>query len=177
MPRKKFKCSRCDRSFSMAAHLARHMNTLHAPKGAHRRPVGRPPGRVAASTGGAAHLVGGMQQYRDELMTNRDQIDRELSALGDAMAALGGGATAPARGGKGVKRARRGDGHREGSLKSFIVSALGRRGAPATPKEIAAKVMQSGYKSRAVDLTKAVSNALPELNEVKRTGFGRYSLK
>jgi len=176
MPRKKFKCSRCDRSFSMAAHLARHMNTLHNPGGARRRAVGRPPGRVAATTGGAAHLLGGMQQYRDELMSRRDQIDRELSAIGDAMAALGS-APAPARGGAGAKRARRGAGHRDGSLKSFIVSVLGRYNSPATPKEIAAKVMQAGYKSKAVDLTKAVSNALPELNEVKRIGFGKYSLK
>ncbi len=76
-----------------------------------------------------------------------------------------------------LKRSRRGAGHREGSLKSYIVTVLGRQGAPATPKEIAAKVMQAGYKSRAVDLTKAVSNALPELNEVKRIGFGKYSLK
>ncbi|MCH8241163.1 MAG: zinc ribbon domain-containing protein, partial [Planctomycetes bacterium] len=30
MPRKKFKCSRCSRMFSMPAHLARHMNTTHA---------------------------------------------------------------------------------------------------------------------------------------------------
>ena len=30
MPKKKFKCSKCDRSFSMAAHLARHVSTLHA---------------------------------------------------------------------------------------------------------------------------------------------------
>lgn len=30
MPRKKFKCSKCERSFSMAAHLARHVSTLHA---------------------------------------------------------------------------------------------------------------------------------------------------
>ena len=30
MARKRFKCSKCDRSFSMAAHLARHMNSTHA---------------------------------------------------------------------------------------------------------------------------------------------------
>ena len=29
MAEKRFKCSKCDRSFSMAAHLARHMNTMH----------------------------------------------------------------------------------------------------------------------------------------------------
>ncbi len=27
---KKFKCTKCDRAFSMPAHLARHMNTIHA---------------------------------------------------------------------------------------------------------------------------------------------------
>ena len=30
MAKKGFKCSKCDRSFSMAAHLARHMSTIHA---------------------------------------------------------------------------------------------------------------------------------------------------
>ena len=29
-PAGEFKCSKCDRSFSMAAHLARHMSTIHA---------------------------------------------------------------------------------------------------------------------------------------------------
>ena len=28
----KFKCSKCDRSFSMAAHLGRHISTIHAAK-------------------------------------------------------------------------------------------------------------------------------------------------
>ena len=32
----KFKCPRCDRTFSMAAHLARHKNTIHAPKTARK---------------------------------------------------------------------------------------------------------------------------------------------
>lgn len=30
MPSKKFKCPKCDRTFSMAAHLARHTSTMHA---------------------------------------------------------------------------------------------------------------------------------------------------
>ena len=40
MPKKSFKCSKCPRSFSMAAHLARHMNSTHASpqkKGAAKR--------------------------------------------------------------------------------------------------------------------------------------------
>jgi uncharacterized C2H2 Zn-finger protein len=32
MPRKKFKCPKCDRKFSMAAHLARHTSTMHGMK-------------------------------------------------------------------------------------------------------------------------------------------------
>ena len=32
MPTSKFRCNRCKRSFKMAAHLARHNNTIHATK-------------------------------------------------------------------------------------------------------------------------------------------------
>ncbi len=32
MPRKKFKCPKCDRSFKMAAHLARHASSAHGAK-------------------------------------------------------------------------------------------------------------------------------------------------
>ena len=32
MPRKTFKCSKCDRSFKMAGHLARHQSTTHGMK-------------------------------------------------------------------------------------------------------------------------------------------------
>jgi len=58
---KKFKCSKCDRSFSMPAHLARHMNTIHATPGqkaaaaaARSRQKGRVrgPGDVAAPSMG-----------------------------------------------------------------------------------------------------------------------------
>ena len=32
MPRKIYKCSKCDRSFKMAAHLARHLTATHGTK-------------------------------------------------------------------------------------------------------------------------------------------------
>ena len=32
MPRKVYKCSKCDRSFKMAAHLARHATSAHGAK-------------------------------------------------------------------------------------------------------------------------------------------------
>lgn len=178
MPRKKFKCQKCKRTFSMAAHLGRHMNTMHGAGGARRRVLGRSSmSRGAIASGaGASHLLSGMRDYHDELVAKRDQIDRELSAINDAMTALG--EVPPAsRGSVRGRRPRGAGGHRDGSLKSFIVNVLGRQSTPATPKEIAAKVVQAGYKSRAQDLTKAVSNALPELNEVKRVGFGKYSLR
>ncbi|MCH9003572.1 MAG: hypothetical protein IIC02_13450, partial [Planctomycetes bacterium] len=54
---------------------------------------------------------------------------------------------------------------------------LEHQSTPATPKEIASKVLRSGYQSRAKDLTKAVSNALPELKRIKKVGFGKYSLR
>ena len=191
MPRKKLKCSRCSRMFSMPAHLARHMNTTHASpaaRAARQRMAGRKgrpgrrPGATAVLSGGdvaftdSANLLSGIQSYRENLLARRDQIDLELSALGNALSALGSAQTGPAKSG-GQKRGRRGAGAREGSLKSFIVKVLGRQSTPATPKEIAFKVMRSGYKSRAKDLTKAVSNALPELKAIKKVGFGRYSLR
>ncbi len=32
MPKKSFKCSKCDRSFKMAGHLARHLSATHGMK-------------------------------------------------------------------------------------------------------------------------------------------------
>ena len=32
MPKKTFKCSKCDRSFKMAGHLARHLSATHGAK-------------------------------------------------------------------------------------------------------------------------------------------------
>ena len=190
MPRKKLKCSRCSRTFSMPAHLARHMNTTHASpaaRAARQRMAARAGttgrrGSYTVMSGGdssfadSADLLSGIQAYHEDLLAKRDQIDLELSALGGALSALGSTSASPARIGA-PKRGRRGAGAREGSLKSFIVKVLGRQSTPATPKEIASKVLSSGYQSKAKDLTKAVSNALPELKKIKKVGFGKYCLR
>ncbi len=191
MPRKKFRCSRCSRTFSMPAHLARHMNTTHASPAARaarqrmagrKGKAGRRPRATTVLAGGdvsftdSANLLSGIQAYHEGLLARRDQIDREVSALGNALSALGSTQASPARA-VGQKRGRRGAGAREGSLKSFIVKVLGRRSTPATPMEIASMVMRSGFKSRSKHLSTAVSNVLPELKAVKRVGFGLYSLR
>ncbi len=68
----KFKCDRCDRTFSMKAHIARHMATIHATPGqkaaAKQRRAktggrpgpkpGRPAGRPVGRPSGVASRVG-----------------------------------------------------------------------------------------------------------------------
>ena len=69
-----------------------------------------------------------------------------------------------------------GSGGREGSLKSYMVKILRQRSRPMSPRDIAARIVKAGYKSKAKDLTKAVSNALPQLRGVKKVGFGMYKM-
>ncbi len=67
-----------------------------------------------------------------------------------------------------------GGGGRAGSLKDFIVRALRQVTTPQSPIQIAARVKKIGYKSKAMDLAKAVGNALPLMKSVKKVGFGKY---
>ena len=119
----------------------------------------------------SANLLSAIEAYHEDLMARRDQIDREVSAFGNALSALGSTQAVL------QTRGRRGAGARKGSLKTFILKVLGRRSAPATPMEIADRVMRSGYESRAKDPSTAVNNVLPELKAVKRVGFGLYRLR
>ena len=103
MAKKSFKCSKCDRSFSMAAHLARHMSTHASPKKkaaakkkrkakrakkAKRvkkvkvRRLGRPKG-VAARLG-LRHM--GLDQLMDVIAAARVEAHRKLA---DLQASLG----------------------------------------------------------------------------------------
>ena len=185
MARASLKCSKCTRKFKMPAHLARHMNTIHASaaskakrkaagKGKRRvgRPrgpaVGRPVRTVAArsSMGDAAsRLLSDMQTVRGDLLSRRNSLDSEIDGLARAMEALGGSGrttrtTTKRKVGRPAGPGRpRGSAPREGSLKSFIV-----------------RVLKAGFKTKAKDITKAVSNTLPQLNNVKRIGFGMYKM-
>lgn len=190
MAKGKYKCPQCDRTFSMAAHLARHQSTIHAKGGGKaaggssgRRP-GRPPGSGRASyTGsnnGATQVLGAMQDYYDQLHRRRQEIESELAAVASAMETIGGStpAAAPAKRGPGRPPSRgpiAGTG-RSGSLKEYVVTVLKQSSEPLSPREIAGAVQNSGYPTRAKDLTKAVSNLLPNVERIKRVGFGKYTL-
>ena len=108
MPKRKFKCPKCDRSFSMPAHLGRHMNTIHGskkrtkvakkrrvkakrgvgrPKGVARKKVGRPSGRMTGRLGSARLLVQ-MQAYHRKLLAGREALDTQIDAVTNAIAAL-----------------------------------------------------------------------------------------
>ena len=203
MARGKFKCSKCDRSFSMAAHLARHVNAIHKRKtGAAMakkrrvtaratgvRKVGRPTGirrRKAVGTTlagtGAVQLISSMQTYHSGLLARREGIEAEITAIGQAIEAMG---MVPASRTRRAKRGRpvgrpvgrpAGRPARAGSLKTYIVKVLGQRSTAMSPKDIAARIVKAGYKSKAKDLTKAVSNTLPQLKQVKKVGFGKYKV-
>ena len=54
MAKKSFKCSKCHRSFGMAAHLARHMNSTHA----------SPKKKAAAKRKRAAKKKGGVRKVK-----------------------------------------------------------------------------------------------------------------
>ena len=185
-----FKCPKCDRSFSMAAHLGRHANTIHGsrkgPKPvAKRKPgrprknrVGRPKGsrsfaRAGAATGeGVTRLLSQMQSFYSELTARRSSLDAQIAGMEGAINILG---AAPKAGATGRKLGRpSGSGSRAGSLKDTIVRVLRQRAVALSPKEIAAKVVQSGYKTSTKNLTKAISNTLPEINTVRKVGRGLY---
>ena len=65
---------------------------------------------------------------------------------------------------------------RKGSLKSYIVRVLSQRSTPMSLKDIGTRVKKAGFKTKAKDLTKAVSKTLPGLKSVKRVGWGKYQL-
>ena len=183
-----FKCPKCERSFSMAAHLARHTNTIHGPrrgpKPVARRGPGRPPKRrvgrprgsrsyAHAATGdGATQLLSQMQSYYSELTARRANLDAQIAGMESAMTVMG---EAPMGRATGRKRGRPpGSGKKTGSLKDTIVRVLRQRVRALSPKEIAAGVMKSGYRTSTKNLTKAVSNTLPDMTDIRKVGRGLY---
>ena len=88
---RKFKCSKCDRRFKMAAHLARHTSTIHAAKrkakSAKKKATKRPVSRRSMMAVGA--MIGQFRQYRRQLRDQRETLDSQIVAIDNALAAIG----------------------------------------------------------------------------------------
>ncbi len=177
----KFRCSACGRSFGMAAHLGRHMSTVHARKSKRAAPATKAKRRQRPSAtprlGGAdgiAAVVSHIRRYRNELAAQRAILDSQVAALDQAVAALG--AAAPAR--KVVSgNGQRGPGYRSGSLKAHIQHVLQAHGGAMAVKAVTAAVRKAGYKSKNRTLDKSVGNALANMQNVAKISRGMFQLK
>jgi hypothetical protein len=120
-----------------------------------------------------------MTVYRDQLVAQRESINAQLAGIEGALSAMGTGGSAamiiPGRPGRRRRGRPKGTGGRPGSLKPMVVQVLRQRGGPMSPQEIADAVVRAGYKTKTENLTKAVSNALPQIREIRRVGRGQYS--
>ena len=203
MPAVKFRCKRCKRSFSMAAHLARHNNSIHGTKSkktsnaktskrtAKKRAVHSKVVRAMAvsrgklgpmksfSTGiaGSEGIIEAMQAHYNELLTQRNAIDAQIDAFAIALETIG--STSPTNVSRltSKKRGRPvGTVGRKGSLKSYIDRVFRETSKPMTLKDIGMRVKKAGFKTKSKDVTKAISNTLPGLKKVKRVGYGLYQM-
>ena len=182
--KKTHKCTRCGRKFSMAAHLARHMNTLHASKKAKatKKKQGRAVGKkmrtsvaTRANRGSGSDLggvLGSLKAYRDQLADQRNEIDNRMLAIDVALAALGAGTAKPV-----VARRRRGKRPRAGSLKVYIARVLRGLARGKSVGDIATAVKKAGYKSRDKRLNHSVGKALADMKNVNRVERGVYRLE
>ena len=202
MPRAKFRCKRCKRSFKMAAHLARHKSTIHAPtkrkvakakaaKKAKRstvqpkvvRTVAASRARIGpilmSSTGvsGFKGIIEAMKAQQSELLVQRTSLDAQIDAFARAMEAIGAAPPTGRMPRSGKKRGRTVEAvGKPGSLKNYIVRVLRQSSKPMSLKDIGTRVKKAGFKTKTKDLTGAVSKTLPDLKSVKRVGWGKYQL-
>ena len=173
--KRKFKCSKCEHRFSMAAHLARHMSTIHASKRANMAKKKRTAATTRAMRpvrDGFGGLVEDLRACRMDIAAQKAQIESRIQGIDSALAALGAGTAKPV-----VARRKRGKGPRAGSLKDYIGRVLRGLVKGKSVKDITAAVMKAGYKSKSKDLTHAVSKALVVMKNAVRVGHGVYRLK
>ncbi|MFQ5807844.1 MAG: C2H2-type zinc finger protein [Phycisphaerae bacterium] len=184
-----FKCVKCDRTFSMAAHLARHRNTMHAAKkkktakkrrAKHavrkmRRRVGGPAKRVRqVAAGGAAPLLRQMHAYRNTLLAERAHVASQIDAIDQALAAVGAATRAPV--GR-PARGRGGAGPRRGSLKFYIDRVLRSFGGAMAVKDVTVAVRKAGFRSKNKTLAKSVGIAMSQMPNVAKVSRGTFRLK
>ena len=166
----KFKCAACGRTFSMAAHLGRHMTTIHGAKAAKAKAKWR------VQTDDPAQLLNDVRAWRSELAAQQAQLAVQLAALDQLRETLGSTAPKPTAG-RALKGRRIRGGHggaREGSLKSYLDRVLRATRRPMRRAEVTAAVLKAGYKSRSKTLAKSVGVALRTMSGVKKIGRGVF---
>ncbi len=203
MPKAKFRCKRCKRSFSMAAHLARHNSTIHASKkrkisnakttkkktkrstvqpkvvrtvAASRARIG-PIRAFSIGVSGSEGIVEAMQTHHSDLLAQRSSLDAQIDAYARAMETLGASASMGVKKATGKNRGRPvAVVGRKGSLKSYIDRVFRETSKPLNLKDIGVRVKKAGFETKSKDVTKAISNTLPGLKKVKRVGYGLYQV-
>lgn len=203
MPTAKFRCKQCKRSFIMAAHLARHNNTIHgsnkkktsnagaskktAKKSIVHSKVVRTMAASRTTTGpmqtfstgvtGSEGIIHVMQAHHNELLVQRTLLDAQIDAFALAMETIGATALTIVSRPTGKKRGRPvGSVGKEGSLKNYIDRVFRETSQPLSLKDIGTQVKKAGFKTKVKDVTKAISNTLPTLKKVKRVGYGMYQM-
>jgi len=137
---------------------------------------------------GAARLVSDLRSYHATLASRRAALDQEITAVSDALSAMGGSGRSPGRpaASRGPARSaakRRGSkaasprAFRPGSLKDCIMKVLSRSNGPVAVKNIIPRVKTVGYKSKSKSLGNQVSMALREMPGVSRVGRGMYAAR
>jgi hypothetical protein len=176
----KFRCSTCGRVFTMAMHLGRHVNTVHAAKGERRaRAVdqGRSTTAGMRTSDGFVRVLGLLNTCRAELVAQRSTIDSQLTALDQAIAVLGGTAAMTTA----APRIRRRTGGRAsaqpGTLPEYIRQVMHAHRNPMTIKEVTAAVLRAGCKSQDKDLPKTVGRYLAAMPDVVNVDRGVYRMK
>ncbi len=127
-------------------------------------------------------MVVDLQRERKELLARLAAVESELAGYGAPPAAAAprkataakaarAGAKRPARAGAkaGAKAPR------EGSLKAYIIAALGKQ--PMAPAQISEAVMAAGYKSTSKHMPQRVAVACSEMvrsQQIGKKGRGKY---
>ncbi|MFQ5495477.1 MAG: hypothetical protein ACE5EX_08855, partial [Phycisphaerae bacterium] len=65
---------------------------------------------------------------------------------------------------------------RRGALKEGIARVLRQSSKPLGPQDIGARLLKTGFKTKSKDITRSISNTLPKVPNLKRIGFGKYTL-
>lgn len=147
----------------------------------------------------SGRLASDLRAYYRDLERKCNEVQTEMSAIGEALAALGGEAPAAKRGpgrpkGSGKRKpgrpkgstsksktkgaARRGPRPAGTSLKDHLEKVLKASANPVGVKDLTSKVQRSGYKTKSKNLSNQISMALSQMvndRQAKKVSRGMYA--